>query len=262
MEEESKKHFILVHGMCHGAWCWYKLATLLRSAGQRVTALDLAASGVHPKCLNELRSFSDYYAPLMEAMASIPSGERVVLVGHSYGGYGIALAAEKFPEKVSVAVFVSAAMPSISAPLSTMDQEFFKRYPPEFFMDSKFFISQDPQICSTSIALGPNYMKAKLYQLCPLEDLMLATMLVRPGIWLQDDPTSGDMVTKENYGSVSRVFISCKEDLCLEEDFQHWMIAESPGVEVKEIEAADHMVMLSKPKELCNLLLEIANNYK
>nr|XP_029120776.1 esterase PIR7B-like isoform X2 [Elaeis guineensis] len=216
MEEESKKHFILVHGMCHGAWCWYKLATLLRSAGQRVTALDLAASGVHPKRLDELRSFSDYFAPLMEAMASIPSGERVVLVGHSYGGYGIALAAEKFPEKVSVAVFVSATMPGFSAPLSAIEQE----------------------------------------------DLTLATMLVRPGIRLQDDPTSGDMVTKENYGSVSRVFILCKEDLCLEENFQRSIIAESPGVEVKEIEAADHMVMLSKPKELCNLLLEIANKYK
>ncbi|KAG1338662.1 Esterase PIR7B [Cocos nucifera] len=216
MEEENKKHFILVHGMCHGAWCWYKLVTLLRSAGQRVTALDLAASGVHPKCLEELRSFSDYSAPLMEAMTTIPSGERVVLVGHSYGGYGIALAAEKFPEKVSVAVFVSAAMPSISAPISTIEQE----------------------------------------------DLMLATMLVRPGIRFQDDPTSGYMVTKENYGSVSRVFIMCKEDLCLGEDFRRWMIAESPGVEVKEMEAADHMVMLSKPKELCNLLLEIANKYE
>ncbi|XP_010921789.2 esterase PIR7B isoform X2 [Elaeis guineensis] len=236
MEEERKKHFILVHGMCHGAWCWYKLATLLRSAGQRVTALDLAASGVHPKCLNELRSFSDYYAPLMEAMASIPSGERVVLVGHSYGGYGIALAAEKFPEKVSVAVFVSAAMPSISAPLSTMDQE---PRPSDMF----YFYRSRPQL-----------HEGKVVSVMPTG--------VRPGIWLQDDPTSGDMVTKENYGSVSRVFISCKEDLCLEEDFQHWMIAESPGVEVKEIEAADHMVMLSKPKELCNLLLEIANNYK
>ena len=30
-------------------------------------------------------------------------------------------------------------------------------------------ISQDPQICSTSIVLGPNYMKEKVYQLCPPE---------------------------------------------------------------------------------------------
>lgn len=92
---------------------------------------------------------------------------------------------------------------------------------------------------------------------------MLATMLVRPGSQLQEDPTgTGDMVTKDRYGSVSRVFILCKGDLCLEEDFQRWMIAESPGVEVKEIEAADHMVMLSKPEELCNLLLDISSKYR
>ena len=39
------KHFVLVHGLCHGAWSWYKVTTALESAGHRVTALDLAASG-------------------------------------------------------------------------------------------------------------------------------------------------------------------------------------------------------------------------
>jgi hypothetical protein len=31
---------VLVHGLCHGAWCWYKAATALESAGHRVTALE------------------------------------------------------------------------------------------------------------------------------------------------------------------------------------------------------------------------------
>lgn len=42
---EKQGHFVLVHG----AWCWYKVATLLQSAGHRATALDLGASVVHPK---------------------------------------------------------------------------------------------------------------------------------------------------------------------------------------------------------------------
>ncbi|PRQ47821.1 putative 3-oxolaurate decarboxylase [Rosa chinensis] len=41
-----KKHFVLVHGASHGAWCWYKLATLLTSAGHNVTTLDLPTSGI------------------------------------------------------------------------------------------------------------------------------------------------------------------------------------------------------------------------
>ncbi|KAJ0097113.1 hypothetical protein Patl1_28786 [Pistacia atlantica] len=47
--EKRAKHFVLVHGACHGAWCWYKVSTLLKSEGHKVTMLDMAASGKHPK---------------------------------------------------------------------------------------------------------------------------------------------------------------------------------------------------------------------
>ncbi|KAB8081863.1 hypothetical protein EE612_003448 [Oryza sativa] len=36
---------ILAHGACHGGWCWYKVAALLRAAGHRVDAPDLGAAG-------------------------------------------------------------------------------------------------------------------------------------------------------------------------------------------------------------------------
>ncbi|KAJ8533657.1 hypothetical protein K7X08_006981 [Anisodus acutangulus] len=43
------KHFVLVHGSCHGAQSWYKLMALIRSSGHNVTAIDLAASGINPQ---------------------------------------------------------------------------------------------------------------------------------------------------------------------------------------------------------------------
>lgn len=122
MEKEGR-HFVLVHGACSGAWCWYKLATLLESAGHRVTALDLGASGIHPKQLDELRSFADYSRPLTDAMASVPADERVVLVGHSFGGMSLALAMELFPEKIAAAVFVTAVMPGTTLPISLLRDE-------------------------------------------------------------------------------------------------------------------------------------------
>ena len=109
--EKRERHFVLVHGACHGAWNWYKVVTLLKSAGHKVTALDLAASGIHPKQAHELRSLSDYLEPLMEFMASLPAEERVILVGHSFGGACNSVAMEKFPEKISVAVYATALMP-------------------------------------------------------------------------------------------------------------------------------------------------------
>ncbi|CAL5400140.1 unnamed protein product [Camellia sinensis] len=58
-------------------------------------------------------------------MASLPDrdDEKVVLVGHSYGGLGISLAMERFPEKISVGVFITAYMPNCQHPPATLIQE-------------------------------------------------------------------------------------------------------------------------------------------
>jgi alpha-beta hydrolase superfamily lysophospholipase len=117
------RHFVLVHGLCHGAWCWYKVATALESAGHRVTALDLAAAGAHPARLHEVRSLEDYSRPLLDAVAAAPDGDRLVLVGHSHGGVSLALAMERFPSKVATAVFVAAALPCVGKHLGvTLDE--------------------------------------------------------------------------------------------------------------------------------------------
>ena len=117
------KHFVLVHGACHGAWCWYKVAAQLKSTGHRVMALDLAASGINPKQVHEIDSLSDYVEPLMDFMASLPPEEKVILVGHSLGGNCIALAMERFPEKIFAAVFATAFMPGPDLSFATINEE-------------------------------------------------------------------------------------------------------------------------------------------
>lgn len=117
------KHFVLVHGICHGAWCWYKVAALLKSSGHRVSPLDLGGSGINPKKISELTSMSDYAQPLMEFMASLPEEEVVVLVGHSFGGISISLAMEKYPDKILAGVYITAFMPNHDSPPATRVQE-------------------------------------------------------------------------------------------------------------------------------------------
>lgn len=114
---------MLVHGSLHGAWCWYKVATRLRSEGHRVTALDSAACGINPKQVQEVQSYTVYYKPLMEFMATLAPDEKVILVGHSYGGYGVTIAMEAFPEKIAVAVFVAANMPGPDLTYLAISQE-------------------------------------------------------------------------------------------------------------------------------------------
>ena len=101
MEANKKqgKHFVLVHGAGHGAWCWYKLKPLLEAAGHKVTALDLAASGIDLRKIEQLHTLHDYTLPLLELMESLPQEEKAILVGHSLGGMNLALAMEKYPKK-------------------------------------------------------------------------------------------------------------------------------------------------------------------
>ncbi|XP_021895096.1 salicylic acid-binding protein 2-like isoform X2 [Carica papaya] len=258
--EKNDRHFVLVHGPCHGAWCWYKVASLLKEAGYKVTTLDMAGSGVHPKQLHEIHTISDYIDPLMQFMASILPEEKVVLVGHSTGGVCISAAMEMFSYKISVAVFVNAIIPSFDLSLTTIMEECFRRV--DDHMDIQYMFDDGNNKPPTSMLFGPNFLSSKLYQHSPPEYLLLATTLMRPSrLFFDPILTSSAVVTKKKFGSVHRVHIICENDKVLKEDFQRWMIEKNPMDEVMSIIGSDHMVMFSKPEELCSCLKHISDKY-
>ncbi|KAK4416242.1 Methylesterase 1 [Sesamum alatum] len=254
-----EKHFVLVHGLSHGAWCWYKLVPLLKLHGHRVTALDLGGCGVHPKQLHQISSISDYIRPLLDFLAALPDDQTVMLVGHSYGGIPISLAMENFPGKISVAVFVSAYMPNCSDPPATLIQEYLARTPPEAWMDTQFPTYGDPPI--TALVVGPKFISESLYNLSPLEDQALGHLSVRPGSLFMEDLATMDKFSDEKFGSVPRVYVIAAEDKTIPPSFQKWQIENNPVVEVKEIKGADHMPMFTQPDALCKCLVEIAEKH-
>lgn len=95
------------------------------------------------------------------------------------------------------------------------------------------------------------------------QDWALATTLMRPLRLFSDEDMSKELVfTTRNYGSVKRVFIVCEQDKLADKDgLISWMIKKNPPHQVVEIEGSDHMVMMSKPIELCHHLLHIASVY-
>ncbi|XWS29363.1 hypothetical protein CRYUN_Cryun24cG0023000 [Craigia yunnanensis] len=259
--EKKERHFVLVHGAFHGAWCWYKVATLLKSAGHKVTALDLAASGIHSKQVHELHSISDYYEPLMEFMVSLPLEERVILVGHSLGGLSLSIAMERFPQKVSVAAFATAVMPGPDFSYASIVEEFTRKGLTSK-NDWQYTFDNGSDNPPTSVLAGPNYMSSNLYQLSPPEDLTLAMFLIRPtALSVLYGGKISQELSKEKYGLVRRVYIVCDQDHGTPENMQRWMIENNPPDEVKLISGSDHMVMFSKPQELCSCLQEIAEKY-
>ncbi|XP_030462679.2 methyl jasmonate esterase 1-like [Syzygium oleosum] len=255
-ETQREKHFVLVHGAGHGAWCWYRVATLLKSSGHKVTALDMAASGVHPKQAQELNSIVEYAQPLFGFLEGLPPEEKVILVGHSMGGLVLSMAMERFPEKVDVAVFAAAFMPGPELGYHSIIREHARRM--EYRRDSAP-AARPP----TSMSLGYDLLSSKLYQLSPPEDLTLASSLVRPFRLYPDQAKMEEevAVTTGKYGGVRRLCIVCDQDLTITEGMQRWMVEMNPPDEVMVISDSDHMVMFSKPQELHDALGEIAERY-
>ncbi|KAI3946021.1 hypothetical protein MKX01_024777 [Papaver californicum] len=235
------KRFVLVHGACQGAWC------------HRVTVLDLAASGINPKQVNDLRSFSDYIQPLMEFMdcISIKQEEKMILVGHSLGGLVISKAMETFQKRSLWLFFSPRSCLTCYKKSSTLI--FSKRG------DSIYTYDEAAKGTSTNFMFGPGFTASNLYELSSPEDLALASTMVRPiRVFTSEDMSKQMTVCKQKYGSVKRVYIISELDKGVPKDFQRLIIERDSVDDVKEITGSDHMVMMSKPHELFACLHEIA----
>ncbi|KAM1400138.1 hypothetical protein TB1_026618 [Malus domestica] len=188
------KHFVLIHGACHGAWSWYKVATLLKDSGHNVTALDLGVSGIKPIQVQQLPSLSEYVKPLTEFMVSLTPEEKVILVAHSLGGAIISIFKES---EMRLYVCVTKGL------------DFIVRY------DNG---TNNP---ATSAMFRPKFLATNLYQLSPPQDLTLGLSLVRFTPLYDYDVIK---LTTEKYESVPRVFIVSDQDHTIVSDVQNYMI--------------------------------------
>ncbi|XP_038883331.1 salicylic acid-binding protein 2-like [Benincasa hispida] len=74
----------------------------------------MAGSETDPREAESLKSFSEYVQPLTNFMVEVPAEEKVILIGYSQGGLCFSNVVEDFSDKISVAIFVVAAMPGPS----------------------------------------------------------------------------------------------------------------------------------------------------
>lgn len=104
--------YVLIPGMCHGAWCFDDLATALRTEGHRVLALTL--TGVAERA-HLLRGGVNLETHITDALAAIDADaagdDGLILVGHSYGGMVITGVADRIPQQVDTLVYLDAVVP-------------------------------------------------------------------------------------------------------------------------------------------------------
>jgi pimeloyl-ACP methyl ester carboxylesterase len=101
--------FVLVHGAWHGGWCWQKVSTKLRAAGNVVYTPTLSGLGEHKNTLNKDVDLNTHITDIVN-LIEMEDLHNVVLVGHSYAGAVIAGVADRIPERLSKLIFLDALL--------------------------------------------------------------------------------------------------------------------------------------------------------
>jgi pimeloyl-ACP methyl ester carboxylesterase len=102
--------FLLIHGACHGGWCWRYVAERLHGAGHVVFAPSLTGLGDRAHLLTRAVDLETHVADVIGVLEA-EELEDVVLVGHSYGGMVIAPAADRAANRIRSLVFLDAHVP-------------------------------------------------------------------------------------------------------------------------------------------------------
>jgi len=234
-------HFVLVHGAWHGAWCWYKITSVLEAAGYGVTALDLPSAGIDgtPPASVTLRAQADRVVAVLDALS-----EPVILVGHSAGGAVISSVAEARPDRIEKLVYLTAYLlangDSVAA-AGLRDADSIAR--------QVIVIKPDG-----TLDTNPSGRRDLFYGDCAARDVALAQSLLKPvGVLTTFNP----VVVGDAFASVRRFYITCLRDQAISPAFQRTMFTALPCEAVFSIRS-DHAPFLSHSAALLRHLAAIA----
>lgn len=90
---------VLVHGLCHGGWCWRPVARLLRAAGHEVFTPTLTGLGERAHLLTPEVGLTTMIRDVTAVLEAEELTD-VLLVGHSFGGLPVLGAADRARDRI------------------------------------------------------------------------------------------------------------------------------------------------------------------
>jgi pimeloyl-ACP methyl ester carboxylesterase len=102
--------FVLVHGAWHGGWCWKLVAPALRRAGHEVYAPSLTGLGERRHLASRAVDLDTHIQDVV-GLLEMEDLQRVILLGHSYGGMVVTGAADRAAGRVSQLIYLDAFVP-------------------------------------------------------------------------------------------------------------------------------------------------------
>ncbi len=226
---------LLVHGSCHGAWCWRDLVPELQALGHAVRAIDLPSNGADPTPVKAVTL--DLYA---QAILDALEGPTVVL-GHSMGGYPISRAADLDPTHFERLIYLCAYVPWPDHSLVEMR----KRAPRQPLAEA-LRVSDD----GLAFTVDPAHQSKVFYHDCTPEQRDFAAANLCPQAIL---PQATKVTLGAPYATVPRSYIRCLQDGAIPAEFQATMAAEFAPEDVYTLDTG-HSPFFAAPKDLAALV--------
>lgn len=231
--------FLLIHGSCHGAWCWRDVIPALEGLGHCVRAIDLPSHGSDKTPIADV-TLDLYRNAILDAIE-----EPVILVGHSMAGFPIAAAAEAAPDKISRLVYLCAY-----APISGMSLVDMRK------MQARQPLLDAIEMSADRLSWLPALSKARetFYHDCSDEAVAYASARITAQANL---PQVTRLALGAAYESVAKSYIRCSEDRTIPPEFQSEMAARMAPLDSYDM-ATSHSPFFADPAGLAHLLDKIA----
>ncbi|MGQ0621449.1 MAG: alpha/beta fold hydrolase [Panacagrimonas sp.] len=235
--------FLMIHGACHGGWCFEPLRPLLASRGHALIAPTLPGmdGGDLPLTAVTLDLWADFVAHLARQQ-----GEPVILCGHSRGGIVISSAAERAPEVIRALVYITAFLLPSGQSLRA-----FQLAAP----NPRFAATLSPNADRTAVVFNPATAAEVLYHRAPKtgQAAALARLVPEPM-----KPLATPLIlSDERFGHVPRHYIECSDDQAILPARQREMHTALRCSSVTILDC-DHSPFLSCPEALADALDRIA----
>lgn len=233
---------LLIHGSCHGAWCWRDVLPELAARGISARAIDLPGHGADTTPLADVTL--DSYAAAIES-AALDMGGRVVLVGHSMAGYAISAAAVRNPGVIEKLIYLCAYLPVSGHSLTEMRQ----MGPRQPLLPA---IRKTPD--EIAFTFDPAMAQDLFYHDCPLGTLDYALAHLTPQAIL---PQATKLDLGPAFKALEKHYIRCADDRAIPPEYQETMRDKLPE-NCKHDLPASHSPFFSMPDRLADMLVRIA----
>jgi pimeloyl-ACP methyl ester carboxylesterase len=252
----SANTYVLVHGAWHPEESWDLVKQELTSRGHQVITMQLPGLG-HDNTLPSEVTFADHVQVVKDAINSATG--KVILVGHSYGGFVVSQAAEELSSKIEKVVFLSAFMPvngeslldlgpldtaSVAGQNLIIDTQNMTAWVPSEVHVEAFYTSQlNSGTSGEEDGEGTNIIEQEMNKILPLlKPHPLATFATPVQL------TSA-------FGNLPKVYISCRDDQAITVGLQEYMFSRYLSTtHVVKFPGTDHSPFVTNHEKLIKVL--------